>query len=84
MHLAHIATLFAAGDFNIPMLIHDRVPPGVPAMHKFKSAIKYRYEKTWRGGRVHITTSNPDALAAIHEFLCFQITDHQTGDPFTA
>jgi hypothetical protein len=83
MHLAHIATLFAAGDFNVPMLIHDQVPPGVPAIEKLKSAIRYRYEKTARGGRVRITTTNPDALAAVYEFLRFQITDHQTGDPLT-
>jgi hypothetical protein len=81
MHLGHIATMFAAGDFNIPMLVHDKVPPGTPAMIQLKSEIKYAYQKTSRGGRVRITTRNPDALAAVHEFLRFQITDHQTGDP---
>jgi hypothetical protein len=29
---------------------------------------------------VRITTVNPDALAAVHEFLRFQISDHATGD----
>jgi hypothetical protein len=81
MHLGHIATMFAAGDFNIPMLVHDKVPPGTPAMIQLKSEIKYAYQKTSRGGRVRITTRNLDALAAVHEFLRFQITDHQTGDP---
>lgn len=28
-----------------------------------------------------ITTANPKALKAIHEFLRFQIEDHRTGDP---
>ena len=28
-HLAHIAKLFSEGDFEAPMLIHDRIPPGV-------------------------------------------------------
>ena len=28
-HLAKIAQLFATGDFNIPMFVHDQVPPGV-------------------------------------------------------
>jgi hypothetical protein len=31
-HLAHIATMFANGEFSIPMFVHDQVPPGVPVM----------------------------------------------------
>ena len=49
-------------------------------MTRLKTVIKYRFEPTARGGRVHITTANPDALAAVHEFLRFQISDHATGD----
>jgi len=81
MHLAHIAKMFAAGDFNAPMLIHDRVPPGVPVMQRLRAEIKYDYRKTDRGATVRITTSNPEALQAVHEFLRFQIEDHRTGDP---
>src|SRR5215471_17763400 len=29
MHLSHIAQMFADGNFQAPMLIHDRMPPGV-------------------------------------------------------
>lgn len=83
MHLAHIATMFAAGDFNIPMLVHDKTPPGAEKMSALKSQINYSYEKIARGGQVRIVTKNPDALAAVHEFLRFQIADHQTGDPTT-
>ena len=79
-HLAHIVQLFANGDFTAPMLIHAQTPPGVPVMKRLKADIKYRFEETARGGRVRITTSNPDALAATHEFLRFQIKDHNTGD----
>jgi hypothetical protein len=79
-HLGHIAQLFSNGDFTSPMLIHAQTPPGVPAMKRLKAAIKYRFEATSRGGRVHITTSNPEALSAVHEFLRFQISDHATGD----
>ena len=82
-HLGHIAQLFANGDFTAPMLIHAQTPPGVPVMKRLKADIKYRFEKTARGGRVRITTANPDALAAIHEFLHFQISDHATGDSGT-
>jgi hypothetical protein len=79
-HLAHIAAAFAQGDFNIPMLVHDRVPPGVPVMKRLKGRIQYRYEALEQGGRVVIGTRDPQALAAIHNFLRFQIQDHATGD----
>lgn len=79
-HLAQVAQMFAAGDFNTPMLVHARTVPGTPAMSRFKSEITYAFEETERGGRVRITTKSADALAAIHEFLRFQIQDHQTGD----
>ena len=80
MHLAHIAAMFGEGNFEAPMLIHDRVPPGVPDMTKQRSVIRYVFEKTARGGRVVITTSDARALAAVHDFLRFQIRDHETGD----
>ncbi|MBZ5620138.1 MAG: hypothetical protein LAQ69_15645 [Acidobacteriia bacterium] len=79
-HLAHIARMFADGNFNAPMLVHDRTPPGVPTLQRLKSEITYRFENTDQGGRVRITTKNADALKALHEFLRFQISDHQTGD----
>lgn len=79
-HLAHIAAAFAQGDFNIPMLVHDRVPPGVAEMERLKERIQYRYETLEQGGRVVIGTKDPRALAAIHKFLRFQIQDHATGD----
>ena len=79
-HLTHIAQMFAAGDFNAPMLIHDRVPPGVPKMKRIKEEISYQYSEMERGGVVRITTKNPEALGAVHQFLRFQISDHQTGD----
>lgn len=83
MHFAHIVTMFAAGDFNAPMLIHDQVPPGVPVLQKLKSEVTYKFEKSDRGGRVLIATKNPQALQAVHDFLRFQISDHQTGDVTT-
>jgi hypothetical protein len=80
MHLAHIAQMFADGNFQAPMLIHDKVPPGVPVMQRLKADINYKFEKLDSGGRVRITTKNPEALSAVYEFLRFQIADHQTGD----
>ena len=82
-HLAHIATMFAEGDFEAPMLIHDQVPPGVPVMKRDRKQIAWTYEDTPAGGRVIAATKNADDLAAIHEFLRFQIEDHRTVDSKT-
>jgi hypothetical protein len=73
--------MFSKGDFNAPMLIHARTPPGVPVMKKLRSEIQYRVEDRPNGARVRVSSQNPKAIAAIHEFLRFQIRDHQTGDP---
>lgn len=80
MHLSHIVRLFSAGDFNIPMFIHDTLPPGAATMSRLCEQIRYRYQETERGGRIRISTANLEALEAIHAFLRFQISDHQTGD----
>jgi len=80
MHLKHIAMMFADGNFNAPILIHDQTPPGVPVMKELKGEIKYNFEEIDRGAAVRITTKNPIALKAIHDFLRFQIKEHKTGD----
>lgn len=79
-HLSHIAKMFAAGDFDAPMLIHDQVAPGVAVMKERKTSIRYTYEETKTGAQIVISTTDPRALAAVHGFLHFQISDHQTGD----
>jgi hypothetical protein len=81
MHLSHIAKMFTDGDFQVPMFIHDTVPPGVTVMKSKRSAITYAFEPTRNGGQVRIASADPDAVRAIHEFLTFQIDDHRTGDP---
>jgi hypothetical protein len=82
-HLQEISKAFADGDFSSPMHTHDRIPPGVPTMERLKAAITYKYVETDHGGKVLISTSNPEALKAVHDFLRFQIQDHRTGDPLT-
>jgi hypothetical protein len=80
-HLTHIATMFAAGNFDLPMFIHDKVPPGVPVMKRLKAQIDYKFEAIDNGARVNIVTANPQGVKAVHAFLRFQIKDHHTGDP---
>ena len=80
-HLQLIARAFAAGDFSMPMAIHDRVPPGVEVMKERKGAIRYAYEASEKGGVVRISTRDARAKDAVHRFLRFQIRDHGTNDP---
>jgi hypothetical protein len=79
-HLSHIARMFSEGDFSIPMYIHDQDPPGVNVMKNERTKITYAFEELKTGGRVRIQTSFEAALKAVHEFLRFQIEDHQSGD----
>jgi len=80
-HFQHIVQMFAAGDFNVPMLVHDRKDvPGIVVMAKLKDQLHWDLMETPRGARIVIAADNQPALIAVHEFLRFQIADHQTGD----
>jgi hypothetical protein len=81
MHLHHIAAAFQQGDFDIPMFVHDTIPPGEPEMKALRDQIQYSLEETKTGGRVVIFSTNKNAVVAIHQFLIFQIQEHKTGDP---
>ncbi len=83
-HLQHISEAFANSDFDIPMFVHDTTPPGFPEMKALREDISYTFEELPDGGQVVIRTANPQALAAIHKFLKFQIEEHQTGDAVVA
>jgi hypothetical protein len=81
MHLSHIAMMFRDGNFETPMLVHGESPAGVETMSRLKADIKYQYEEIDRGASVRISTTNAEALKAIHDFLRYQIKEHKTGDP---
>jgi hypothetical protein len=83
MHLQHIATAFGSGDFAIPMFVHDTTPPGIAVMKERRAQMTFRYESLDKGGKVVAETADPAALAALHDFLRFQIREHKTGDPLT-
>lgn len=82
-HLQEQQKKFAAGDFAAPEHTHSQVPPGVPTMQRLKASIRYRYESIDRGARLRISSKDPKAIAAVHDFLKFQISDHHTGDSTT-
>ena len=80
MHLAHVTKAFGEGDYSAPMLVHGTTPPGVTTMTLLKDKIHFEYQAVDGGGRVSIATDDAIGRAAIHDFLRFQITDHETGD----
>ncbi len=82
-HLREIADAFAKGDFAKPFQTHAEVPPGVPVMTERKASVKYRYKERRGGAAVELSTHDPITLAAIHEFLRYQIAEHKTGDALT-
>ena len=80
-HLQAIRTQFAAGDFGAPRHTHAEDPPGVPVMKRLRARIEYRYVELEGGGRVVLSTRDPEARDALHAFLLYQIREHRTGDP---
>jgi hypothetical protein len=82
-HLQQITPQFTKGDFSTPEFVHGYPPHGVAQLTQLREAITYRYQPLDAGGRIRITTANADALAAIHAFLRFQVTEHRTANSGT-
>jgi hypothetical protein len=82
-HFREIAAAFQAGAFDKPLATHGEMPPGAETMATRKDRIRYRYDERADGAGLVIETSDAAALAAIHEFLRYQIVEHKTGDPLT-
>ena len=76
-HMRTIATAFSNGDFALPGFVHAMSDvPGTAAMKNLRSEITYTAHDLPRGGEVVISSRNPVAVTAIHDFLAFQRTDH--------
>ena len=78
-HMRDIAAAFARGDFAVPGFVHDRDVPGTAVMSAKRGAITYTPADRPRGGELRITSSDPDAVRAIHDFLAFQRQDHRAA-----
>jgi hypothetical protein len=79
-HLRQIVASFSNNDFSAPAFVHGHAPDGVETMKRLHQRISYRYEDVESGGRARVTTTDPEALAAVHAFLKFQIAEHRTKD----
>ena len=78
-HLRLIQHAFQAGDFSTPQFVHMRAMPGTAVMAKKRDVIAYSYHDLPRGGEVVITTTDADALAAIHAFMGAQRMEHHAS-----
>jgi hypothetical protein len=78
-HLQRTARDFAGGIFTAPDSTHAMVVPGTEVMARKQGHIQYRYHPLPKGGEVRISTDDPEALRAIHDFLAFQRSDHRAG-----
>lgn len=54
--------------------------PGAATMARLKSSLRYEYASSPLGASVSITAADAEALAAVHDFLRYQINEHRTGD----
>ena len=80
-HLREIAAAFGSGDFSTPAFVHMQTVPGTRVMVEKRSLIAYAVNDLPRGGELRMTTRDAEALAAIHEFLVFQRSDHRVVEP---
>lgn len=78
-HMREVEAAFQKGDFRMPGVVHAQAVPGTRVMAEKRTAIFYRAIDRPRGAEVRITTADPTALAAIHEFLAFQRSDHRAS-----
>ena len=76
-HMSEIALAFERGDFTLPGFVHDRGVPGTAVMAARGSRIGYAADTLPGGGQLRLQTSDPTAIAAIHQFLAFQRQDHR-------
>jgi hypothetical protein len=76
-HLQAVAKAFASGDFSAPAAVHMQTVPGASVMAARRSRIRYTFSPLPRGGQLRITTTDPEAVAAVGQFLAFQRTDHR-------
>lgn len=78
-HMEDIRAAFSQGDFRIPGFVHAMpTVPGTAVMAAKRDAIRYEVRPLPRGAELRLTTSDPAAVRAIHEFLAFQRMDHRT------
>lgn len=77
LHMRDIEAAFRRGDFSSPFRVHGREVPGTRAMTDLASVITYGVSDVAGGAALRIRSKDRKAVAAIHQFLAFQRSDHR-------
>ena len=75
-HLADEAAKFRAGDFSDPEAIHGSSMPGLAILKERHGDISVELADTDTGATITYTSSDPDVVAAIHDWFAAQTSDH--------
>ena len=75
-HMKMLKHSFEAGDFSTPEFVHMKTMPGTTVMAERRATITYAYHELPRGAELRMTSSDPAAVAAIHEFMAAQRNEH--------
>ena len=78
-HLHDTAHAFEKGDFSGPSFVHMKNVPGTRVMVEKRAAIHYSVSELPRGGELRISSADPGAVKAVHEFLAFQRSEHHAA-----
>jgi hypothetical protein len=75
-HLRKEAIAFARGNFSDPATIHGMTMPGLPQLRAGASRMAISYLQTTNGASIRYKTSDPQLVAAVHEWFAAQVKDH--------
>lgn len=78
-HMKLIQHAFQAGDFSTPAFVHMRDMPGTAVMAARRDMIRYTYGELPLGAEVRMSSSDPEARAAITQFMNAQRSEHHAG-----
>jgi len=75
-HLKEEAAKFRQGDFSDPAKIHGEDMPGLAALRAGAGHIDVQYVPLPNGAQIQYTTKNPALIAALHQWMAAQLSDH--------
>jgi hypothetical protein len=77
LHMRQIASDFRAGEFVKPFHVHAMTVSGTATMKELRDRIAYEITDRPRGAELRMRSTDSRAVAAIHEFMKFQRSDHR-------
>lgn len=75
-HLMHEASLFQAGNFSDPAMLHGKNMPGLAELSAAAGRLRVQYTPLTVGGRISYSTSDPKLITAVHRWFGAQLSDH--------